>query len=84
MIATNQAYGSGTMIGDGHTQIVERCPDKTESYIAATIDLKRIRQRRAHSRNFQQRRPDLYEVLTLPAANGQKSPTINNSAIILP
>ncbi|HBE70512.1 MAG TPA: hypothetical protein DDW52_20375 [Planctomycetaceae bacterium] len=65
MIATNQAYGSGTMIADG-PRIVQRCADQTEAYISATIDLGRIRQRRASSRNFQQRRPDLYGPLAQP------------------
>lgn len=66
MITANQAYGSGTMIADERTRILQRCPDKTEAYISATLDLKRIRHRRAHSRNFQQRRPDLYDRLTQP------------------
>lgn len=69
MVATNQAYGSGTMIGDNagsNTGLLARCPDKEESYISATINLKRIRQQRATSRNFQQRRPDLYETLVAP------------------
>lgn len=69
MIATNQAYGSGTMIGDNartKTGLLARCPDRTESYISATINLKRIRQARASSRNFQQRRPDLYGPLVAP------------------
>ncbi len=63
MIATNQAYGSGTMIADG-PRIVQRCADRTEAYISATINLQRIRQQRANSRNFQQRRPDLYGPLS--------------------
>jgi predicted amidohydrolase len=46
--------------------LLARCPDKKESYISATINLKRIRQQRATSRNFQQRRPDLYETLVAP------------------
>ena len=71
VIATNQAYGSGTMIADNATEIVQRCPDKTEAYISATLDLKRIRHRRASSRNFQQRRPDLYDQLSMPIANSQ-------------
>ena len=69
IVATNQAYGSGTMIGDCSKRpanILARCPDKQESYITATIDLKRIRQLRRRSRNFQQRRPDLYGTLTEP------------------
>jgi predicted amidohydrolase len=71
MITTNQAYGSGTMIADGPTNIIQRCPDKTEAYISATLDLKRIRQRRATSRNFQQRRPDLYQHLSRKLVNGR-------------
>jgi N-carbamoylputrescine amidase len=63
MIATNQAYGSGTMIGDWPTHITARCPDKTEAYITGTINLARIRRARGSSRNFRQRRPDLYNEL---------------------
>ncbi|MCP4174806.1 MAG: carbon-nitrogen hydrolase family protein [Fuerstiella sp.] len=66
MIVTNQAYGSGTMIGDWPVRIAARCPDKTESYISATVNLKRIRQARYNSRNFRQRRPDLYRTLVTP------------------
>ncbi|MCA8987311.1 MAG: carbon-nitrogen hydrolase family protein, partial [Planctomycetaceae bacterium] len=65
MITTNQAYGSGTMIAEP-THILQRTPDKTEAYITATINLKRIRAMRANSRNFQQRRPDLYSPLIEP------------------
>ncbi len=46
MITANQAYGSGTMIGDcakRPAQILARCPDKQESYISAVINLKQIR-----------------------------------------
>lgn len=74
MVATNQAYGSGTMIGDCSQRpahILERSPDKEESYIAATIHLKQIRQLRQRSRNFQQRRPELYELLS--ASNAAES-----------
>lgn len=69
MISTNQAYGSGTMIGDCSqwpAKIIARCPDKQEAYISATINLKQVRQIRATSRNFQQRRPDLYDTLVAP------------------
>lgn len=78
MITTNQAYGSGTMIGDitgAPARIVKRCPDRSESYIAAAIDLKNIRQRRASSRNFAQRRPDLYGDLVAPIATSAKPGT---------
>ena len=66
MITANQAYGSGTMIGGWPAQIMERCPDKTEGYITATINLKQIRGARTNSRNFQQRRPELYQELVTP------------------
>jgi predicted amidohydrolase len=71
MIATNQAYGSGTMIGDA-VRIIARCPDKQESYITATINLKRIRRVRSTSRNFAQRRPDLYGDLVAAKATSKK------------
>lgn len=67
MITTNQAYGGGTMIADpsdGPATILQRAPDKQEAYITATLDLARVRARRASSRNFQQRRPDLYGKLS--------------------
>lgn len=66
MIATNQAYGSGTMIAESPATIIKRCSEPTEAYISATIDLARIRQQRANSRNFQRRRPDLYDRISMP------------------
>ena len=57
------------MIGDNaksSTGLLGKCPNKEESYISATVNLKRIRQQRASSRNFQQRRPDLYGTLVAP------------------
>ena len=75
MITTNQAYGSGTMIGDSAewpARIIARCPDQQEAYISDTINLKQVREIRASSRNFQQRRPDLYETLVSPKT--MKSP----------
>ena len=71
MITTNQAYGSGTMIGDitgAPARIIDRCPDRTEAYITGTINLQRIRRVRSQSRNFAQRRPDLYGDLVAPKA----------------
>lgn len=71
MIATNQAYGAGTMIADagqrGH--ILVRSQPKTESYISATINLKQVRRIRASSRNFAQRRPELYHAIVKPKSN---------------
>lgn len=72
MVTTNQAYGGGTMIGDCSRRpafVLARCPDKQESYITATINLKRVRAIRANSRNFQQRRPDLYGPLVENKSN---------------
>jgi predicted amidohydrolase len=60
LIATNQAYGAGTMIGQWPAHIMASCPEPRESYITATINLEQIRQARRNSRNFQQRRPELY------------------------
>lgn len=62
MVTTNQAYGGGTMIGEparrGH--IVDRCPDREEAYITGAVNLAIVRRLRKSSRNFSQRRPDLY------------------------
>jgi predicted amidohydrolase len=69
MIVTNQAYGSGTMIANSANRILAESPDSSESYITGTIDLHNVRQRRANSRNFQQRRPELYRPLTLPLSS---------------
>jgi len=72
MVTANQAYGSGTMIGDPSkwpTRILARCPDKREAYISATIDLRRIRKIRSTSRNFQERRPELYGKAVEPMGN---------------
>lgn len=66
VVSTNQAYGAGTMIADWPTRILARCPDRKESYITATINLKNIRRARKYSRNFQQRRPDLYGEIVKP------------------
>lgn len=68
MITANQAYGGGTMIGDGGSRLLAQSPPRQESYITATIDLERVRQMRSTSRNFAQRRPDLYSELVRPNA----------------
>ena len=65
MICTNQAYGSGTMIADWPMQIITSCPDPGEQYITATLNLGRLRNARDHSRNAQQRRPDIYQELLM-------------------
>lgn len=66
VVCTNQAYGAGTMIGDWPSRILARCPDRQESYIMATINLNAIRRARRYSRNFQQRRPELYGPIIQP------------------
>lgn len=66
LIATNQAYGAGTMIGQWPSQILAHCGDAKEGYLTATLDLQRVRQARSHSRNVQQRRPELYGELVEP------------------
>ena len=48
------------MIADWPTRIVARCPDRKEAYITGTVNLEQVRKARKFSRNFQQRRPDLY------------------------
>ena len=63
MICTNQAYGGGTMIADWPIRLVARCPDRKEAYITGSINLGQVRKARKISRNFQQRRPDLYTEL---------------------
>ena len=74
MVTTNQSYGGGTMIAD-----MSRWPDvtakarvRTEAFIISEINLKQIRDRRSHSRNFAQRRPDLYGALVAPIAVSSK------------
>jgi predicted amidohydrolase len=66
VVATNQAYGAGTMIGRYPRTILEQVDQPGEAYIRAELDLKALRHARAHSRNRAQRRPDLYGVLVEP------------------
>lgn len=66
MICTNQAYGAGTMIAQWPTSILAECPEASEDYIVATLDLGRVRAARARSRNAQQRRPEIYGAITKP------------------
>jgi predicted amidohydrolase len=75
LIATNQSYGAGTMIGQWPARIMAACPEPKESYITATINLAQVRQARKNSRNLQQRRPELYTGITdpLPPASGSAS-----------
>ena len=60
MVTTNQAYGGGTMIADWPGRILTSCNEPREAYLTATVNLAAIRKARKHSRNFAQRRPELY------------------------
>lgn len=60
MICTNQDYGTGTMLAQYPNRIDAISRQPGEDYITAEFDLKRLRLARKNSRNFQQRRPDLY------------------------
>lgn len=64
VIATNQDYGAGTMIGHYPFTIVEKASEPGEACLSAVLDLAPLRNARAHSRNLAQRRPGLYGVLT--------------------
>ena len=66
VVCTNQAYGAGTMIADWPMLIRSRCPDRQEAYITAAINLRAIRRARQFSRNFRQRRPELYGEIVAP------------------
>jgi len=78
LVTANQAYGGGTMIADWPARIKAVCPPKEESCISATIDLKRLRHIRKRSRNYQQRRPELYgEILKKQTAWGETTKDVN-------
>src|SRR4051794_19152598 len=72
MVATNQGYGSGTMIGQWPAQILAACTEPKQSYITATIELGRVRKARRNSRNLQQRRPDVYGEIVRPIATNHQ------------
>jgi len=74
LVSTNQAYGGGTMIGDWPARILVQCPEKKEDHITATINLAGVRQARRLSRNFRQRRPELYGDIVEPLDNGKLIP----------
>jgi N-carbamoylputrescine amidase len=66
MISANQAYGGGTMIGQYPAQILATCPARKEGYVTAVLNLQQVRDARQHSRNLQQRRPELYGEIVNP------------------
>ena len=61
-------FANTALIFDWPTRIVARCPDRKEAYITGTINMEQVRTARRFSRNFQQRRPDLYGELVKGAA----------------
>jgi predicted amidohydrolase len=64
MVATNLGHGAGTLIAQNHHQIETYVEDTGNHYISHDINMKKLRERRAHSRVHHQRRPDLYESIT--------------------
>jgi len=66
MICTNQDYGSGTMLAQYPNKIDAVCRQPGEDYIITEFNLKKLRIARKNSRNFQQRRPELYKEITKP------------------
>lgn len=66
LICANQAYGAGTMIGTWPVSILAYCGEKKQNYITAKIDFGKVRAARQSSRNFQQRRPELYGEIVNP------------------
>jgi len=54
------------MIADWPARILARCPEKKEDYVTATINLAGVRRARQFSRNFRQRRPELYGEIVRP------------------
>lgn len=72
VIAANQAYGAGTMIGRYPNIILKRLTKHGQASIEADLDMKTLRSARAHSRNLAQRRPDLYGTLTEPRPNREQ------------
>lgn len=63
MVATNLAPGSGTMIGTWPESLLAHVEETGNHYIIADIPLKALREQRANSRMFHQRRPELYETM---------------------
>ncbi|MCK5863379.1 MAG: carbon-nitrogen hydrolase family protein [Candidatus Hydrogenedentes bacterium] len=64
IITANQAYGAGTMIGQYHNRILAHTEETGAEAIRAKLNMKMLRDVRAHSRNFAQRRPELYDILS--------------------
>jgi predicted amidohydrolase len=63
MVSTNLAPGSGTMIGTWPATLLAHITEPGLHYISAEIDLKTLREYRANSRTFHQRKPAIYGAL---------------------
>ena len=64
MVTTNLAPGSGTMIATWPCGILAHITETGSHYIVADIDLKTLREYRANSRTFHQRKPHIYGKIT--------------------
>jgi len=65
MVATNLGHGAGTLIAQNSHKIESYVDSTGNHYISHDINMKKLRERRAHSRVHHQRRPDLYESITI-------------------
>ncbi|MCA9440714.1 MAG: carbon-nitrogen hydrolase family protein, partial [Candidatus Omnitrophica bacterium] len=72
LIATNKAVGSGTMIGQWPTKILESIDDPEEGYIVADLHLAAMRHSRKNSTNYHSLHPEAYTPIredpNIPAA----------------
>jgi predicted amidohydrolase len=64
VIAANRGEGAGTMIAESHRTLTAHVDGTGNHYISGDIDLKSLRERRAHSRVHHQRKPELYGSIT--------------------
>ena len=64
MVTSNLAPESGTMIGTWPAGILAHITESGNHYIVADIDLKSLREYRANSRTFHQRKPHIYHAIT--------------------
>eukprot|EP00039_Didymoeca_costata_P032430 m.37808 g.37808 ORF g.37808 m.37808 type:complete len:669 (+) comp9354_c0_seq4:68-2074(+) len=75
VIATNQAYGLGTMMGDathgGWAPPVELCDRPGDCYISSEFNLTKLREIRGNNRMLHQRRPDLATELGMDWATSE-------------
>jgi predicted amidohydrolase len=63
MVTTNLAPSSGTMIGTWTATLLAHITESGVHYISADINLKILREYRANSRTFHQRKPEIYRAI---------------------